>query len=130
MSGDDNSTFPHYSNSGLPPSPTIENPGQVYPPTDPSKASPTPPLLRHPNSSGQFIGNPFLMSEAFGKLDHALGNIITILEQEETSGSNNRLLRRFLDWRDELEAIRTGKKIRTPMHLSPERESEGGLFAD
>ncbi|PBK72384.1 hypothetical protein ARMSODRAFT_954073 [Armillaria solidipes] len=39
MSAGDDNKFPHYSNSGLPPSPTIENPGQVYPPTDPSKGA-------------------------------------------------------------------------------------------
>ncbi|KAF9037336.1 hypothetical protein BDZ89DRAFT_1061491 [Hymenopellis radicata] len=109
--------FPGLHSSGLPPSPTIENPGGVYPQFDPSPP-PAPPLLSHQNS-GAFIANPFLMNEAFGKLDHALGEVITILENEE-----------FLNWRDQLDTIRTGKRTpsRSPARHTPERE--GGLFVD
>ncbi|KAF8895814.1 hypothetical protein CPB85DRAFT_1329278 [Mucidula mucida] len=119
--------FPGLHSSGLPPSPTIENPGGVYPQFDPSPP-PAPPLLSHQNS-GAFIANPFLMNEAFGKLDHALGEVITVLENEE-GGSESRLLRQFLGWRDQLDTIRTGKRTpsRSPARHTPERE--GGLFVD
>ncbi|KAI0060094.1 hypothetical protein BV25DRAFT_1993122 [Artomyces pyxidatus] len=36
--GEADAKFPHQSGEGLPPAPTKENPGQVYPKSDPSPA--------------------------------------------------------------------------------------------
>ncbi|KAJ4480935.1 hypothetical protein J3R30DRAFT_3287369, partial [Lentinula aciculospora] len=134
--------FPATTHSGspiIPPSPTIENPGQVFPKSDPHAAQPgTIPGTARSNSSQTFIGNPFLMREAFSKIDHALGNIIDILEREETSvgasEDENDLLRKFLQWREELDKIRAGKrspitsKSRCNSRVAPEKE--GGMFTD
>ncbi|KAE9384629.1 hypothetical protein BT96DRAFT_1026840 [Gymnopus androsaceus JB14] len=123
----------------IPPSPTVENPGQVYPRSDPHAAHlHTIPGTGRSNSSQTLIGNPFLMREAFAKVDHALGNVIDILEREETSvgGSEdeNELLRRFRQWRAELDEIRAGQrtpetsKSRSSPRVPPEHE--GGMFTD
>ncbi|KIY67628.1 hypothetical protein CYLTODRAFT_422347, partial [Cylindrobasidium torrendii FP15055 ss-10] len=132
----DSNKFPGHAPTGLPPSPTAENPGGVYPHSDPDKASPPPPMTH--NNSSTYFGNPFLMNEAFSKLDHALSDVIHILEDEEPANSeqsDNRMLNLFSDWRDQLDSIRTGKKSsssrsisRTPARRSP--ENEGGLFVD
>ncbi|KAE9403408.1 hypothetical protein BT96DRAFT_990270 [Gymnopus androsaceus JB14] len=107
----------------IPPSPTVENPGQVYPRSDPHPAHlHTIPGTGRSNSSQTLIGNPFLMREAFAKVDHALGNVIDILEREETS------------WRAELDEIRAGQrtpetsKSRSSSRVPPEHE--GGMFTD
>ena len=80
------------------------------------------------------MGNPFLMQDAFHKLDHTLSEVIAILEDEEVPQSGlpeNPLLRKFKDWRDDLDSIRG---TRTPSsgprttQASPERE--GGMFVD
>ncbi|KAK0457153.1 uncharacterized protein EV420DRAFT_1749018 [Desarmillaria tabescens] len=127
MSADwDSAKYPHTKSSGLPPYPCPENPGQVYPHTDPNKAK-TPPLRR---TSEPPVGNPFFLNDALRKLDSSLGNVIQILEQEEAAATNNRLLRKFVDMRDELDRIRTGRKVLTPSHVSPERDTDGGLFVD
>ncbi|KAG7447435.1 uncharacterized protein BT62DRAFT_1075485 [Guyanagaster necrorhizus] len=122
----DNAKYPHTRSSGLPPYPCPENPGQVFPHTDPNKAT-TPPVQR---TSEPLVGNPFFLNDALGKLDSSLGNVIRILEREETMAANNRLLRKLMDMRDELDGIQTGKKVRTPTHVSPERDTDGGLFVD
>ncbi|PBK79469.1 hypothetical protein ARMGADRAFT_1093097 [Armillaria gallica] len=125
----DNAKYPHTRSSGLPPYPCPENPGQVFPHTDPNKvdAVTDPPPQR---TSEPPVGNPFFLNDALGKLDNSLGNVIQILEQEETAAANNRLLRKFVNMRDELDRIRTGKKVLTPTHVSPERDAGGGLFVD
>ncbi|KAK0200812.1 hypothetical protein DFS33DRAFT_1479206 [Desarmillaria ectypa] len=121
--------YPHTRSSGLPPHPCPENPGQVFPHTDPNKVNvaKTPPLQR---TSEPLVGNPFFLNDALGKLDSSLGHVIQILEQEEAPEANNRLLRKFMDMRDELDRIRTGKKVLTHTHVSPERDTDGGLFVD
>ncbi|KAJ3932331.1 MAG: hypothetical protein NXY57DRAFT_974855 [Lentinula lateritia] len=140
--GEADAKFPILSHSGtpdIPPSPTIENPGQVYPKSDPNAAHlGTIPGTGRSNSSQNFIGNPFLMREAFLEIDHALGNVIDILEREELSvgGSENEngLLRKFCQWRDELDEIRAGQrspgssKSRSTSRVAPEKE--GGMFTD
>lgn len=78
------------------------------------------------------------MREAFLEIDHALGNVIDILEREELSvgGSENEngLLRKFCQWRDELDEIRAGQrspgssKSRSTSRVAPEKE--GGMFTD
>ncbi|KAF5329688.1 hypothetical protein D9619_008946 [Psilocybe cf. subviscida] len=138
----DQSTFPG-TPTGFPPSPSVENPGrryafvQVFPKTDPSRgsfASPPPQITLN-----QYVGNPFLMNAALGKFEHALGEVILILEQEDKAEnraeSANPFLKRFREWRDEFDNLRT---VGLPVPPSPEREANGtggaprhgGLFAD
>lgn len=84
------------------------------------------------------------MREAFSKIDHALRNAIDILEREESSvgfyrsdeEDENGLLKRFLQWRAELDEIRAGAGERSP-ETSKSRstsrlphEHEGGMFTD
>ncbi|KAF8968798.1 hypothetical protein BDZ97DRAFT_1914594 [Flammula alnicola] len=120
--------------TGLPPSPTIENPGRVFPRDDPAKASVVSPRQTTPI---QYVGNPFLMNNALDKLDHAFGEVITILEQENRSQDReeigNGLLHKFKSWRDELERLRLGEealKSETIIDEPGPAEREGGMFTD
>ncbi|KAF7297260.1 hypothetical protein MIND_00959200 [Mycena indigotica] len=123
-----------------PPSPCAENPGRVYPRSDPAKAV-RPPLFER--SSPRYVGNPYLMNGAFKKLDHSLGEIIALLEGEEASSvldEENPLLEKFRIWRDELDGIRaTGGRansngsvtqLPTPSRSRSPVRREGGLFVD
>ncbi|KAF8064027.1 hypothetical protein FPV67DRAFT_198784 [Lyophyllum atratum] len=107
--------------AGLPPSPTRENPGQVFPKSDPQAAPITPPNT----GPEQYIGNPFLMNGALRKVDHAFGEVITILESEENSHSGaeeeSPLLLRFRQWRDELDMLRAD--FRTPSIRTPSAQT-------
>ncbi|KAJ7585246.1 hypothetical protein C8J56DRAFT_950211 [Mycena floridula] len=128
--------YPPYSVSGLPPSPTIENPAGVFPSNDPLKA--TTPTFR--SNVPHFMGNPFLMRDAFGKLDHSLGEMIAILEDEEVPQegvgecSSNELLRKLRAWREELDMFRGNKTRSSPSSRdtssSPRKDVEGGMFLD
>ncbi|KAJ6463503.1 hypothetical protein C8R45DRAFT_1025970 [Mycena sanguinolenta] len=124
-----------------PPSPCAENPGRVYPRSDPSKAA-TPSDLSYP----RYVGNPYLMNNAFKKLDHSLGEIIALLEGEKASyllDEENPLLQKFKVWREELDNIRADggrnpaayTQLATPSRSrSPPRGRDvdrlGGLFVD
>ncbi|KAF9468291.1 hypothetical protein BDZ94DRAFT_1304573 [Collybia nuda] len=72
--------------TGLPPSPTIENPGQVFPKSDPLAA----PITPSQTGSDHYIGNPYLMHGALQNVDRAFGEVITILESEERSHGDPR----------------------------------------
>ncbi|ESK93303.1 hypothetical protein Moror_14509 [Moniliophthora roreri MCA 2997] len=126
--------FPGQHANGIPPSPTRENPGQVYPHSDPNAG--TIPGTSRSNSSQHLIGNPFLMRAALGKLDKALGDVIEVVEREKIAQggteSENLLVKKFRTWQTELDEIRAG-------HGTPERsrpaskvrpEHEGGMFTD
>lgn len=100
------------------------------------------------------IGNPFLMRSALEKVDRALLDVVSILEQEESSNggsytkSEHNLLEKFQSWRREVEEIREsqtsrdssrsqGREQETSARDHPKRSSdgpttshEGGLFAD
>jgi len=101
--------------SGLPPSPTVENPGRVclvyfwegevliemsryFPLLIPNEVRSVHDQLyakmtfsgpfvspRRAATPEQFAGNPFLMNNALDKLDHAFGEVMVILEQEASS---------------------------------------------
>ncbi|TFK36535.1 hypothetical protein BDQ12DRAFT_699583 [Crucibulum laeve] len=109
--GEADAKFPGQA-TGLPPSPSRENPGQI---------SPTP----NPGIE-QAIGNPFLMNNALQKLDHALGDVLEILENEESaqgsSREENTLLWKFREWKDDLQRMRSGNVTAS--------EQEGGMFTD
>ncbi|KAG6866331.1 hypothetical protein C0991_005798 [Blastosporella zonata] len=111
--------------TGLPPPPSRENPGQVFPKSDPQSAphTPVPP-------SG-IVGNPYLMAGALRKVDQALGEVIAILEGEERSHSGADeeapLLTRFRRWREEIYDMR--EDSRTPpvrSRASPQIRSRTG----
>ncbi|KAJ7153486.1 hypothetical protein C8R43DRAFT_1002205 [Mycena crocata] len=130
----------------LPPEPCAENPGRVYPRSDPTKAAFRTPVSEM--NSPRYVGNPYLMHGAFKKLDHSLGEVIAILEGEEASSvldEENPLLQKFRVWREELDKIRaaggrspasasflqlaTPSRSRSPgRSRSPARD--GGLFVD
>ncbi|KAJ7161009.1 hypothetical protein C8R46DRAFT_1106208 [Mycena filopes] len=129
--------------NNLPPVPCPENPGRVYPRSDPTKA------VRAPVSgfnSPRYVGNPYLMHGAFKKLDHSLGEVIAILEGEEASSlldEENPLLQKFRVWREELDKIRAADgrspasaslvQLATPSRSRSPRRSpapDGGLFVD
>ncbi|KAJ3492508.1 hypothetical protein NLJ89_g11220 [Agrocybe chaxingu] len=124
--------FPGQVCVGYPPSPSIENPGRVFPKTDPNKA---PAVSPKRNTPDKFVGNPFLMNSALDKVDHSLGEVISVLEQEERSqdrqGGDNALLRKFRSWRNELDNIRMGEEEIPVPNRAPEITSEaGGMFTD
>lgn len=89
-----------------------------------------------PSSSEQFLGNPYLQTGIFQKLDQALTEAIRIIEGEQSSvgGSANEtnLIRKFESWRDELEEIMSGRAKITgnasPTDGAP--SEKGGLFTD
>ncbi|KAI0692315.1 hypothetical protein BC835DRAFT_60216 [Cytidiella melzeri] len=129
--------FPNQSSDAIPPSPTVENPGGVYPKSDPKSA----PAESVPGTGGETepssaLGNPFSLHSALNKLDVALNEIISSLEGEESrvgsSSSEEALVSKFKSWRAELVAMRggsagfggtyTAKGTGTPQ--------EGGLFTD
>ncbi|KAJ7080016.1 hypothetical protein B0H15DRAFT_493017 [Mycena belliarum] len=131
----------------LPPAPCAENPGGVYPKSDPTKAALTP--MSELNSP-RYVGNPYLMHGAIKKLDHSLGEVIAVLEGEEASSvldEENPLLLKFRVWREELDKIRaaggrspgaslsqlaTPSRSRSPRRSPPssDRIQDGGLFVD
>ncbi|KAG6909163.1 hypothetical protein DXG01_001790 [Tephrocybe rancida] len=125
--------------TGLPPSPTRENPGQVFPKSDPQSAPPTP---THQSGLEQYIGNPYLMGGALRKVDQALGEVIIILESEERSHSGADeeapLLQKFRRWREEIHVMRGDSRTPPRSRISPQtmsrtgsRSSEaGGMFID
>jgi len=92
----------------------------------------------------QYVGNPFLMNAALDKLDHAFGEVISILEQETNSNSTgpvedtsgSALLEKFRNLRSEVERTRLGDES-LPERLPSTRpvsvnalKQEGGMFAD
>ncbi|KAJ7938426.1 hypothetical protein B0H13DRAFT_2176375 [Mycena leptocephala] len=130
-----------------PPSPCAENPGRVYPRSDPMKAASRTPSSEY--NSPRYVGNPYLMHGAFKKLDHSLGEVIAILEGEEAScllDEENPLLQKFRVWRDELDKIRAaggrspGASVSFLQRATPSRSRspgrsrspvrDGGLFVD
>lgn len=120
--------------SGIPPSPTRENPGAVFPKNDPKKAAtPTPPRSTPPEN---YLGNPYLMRGALDKVDRAIGHMISILQGEEISQGGSReenvLLQKFKGWRSELDLIRFGNlSPPVPSNIGPtEPAQEGGMFID
>ncbi|KAM5537378.1 hypothetical protein V8D89_008897 [Ganoderma adspersum] len=134
--------FPGRKATGLPPSPSRENPGQVFPKTDPEAA----PEHSTQRSGGkrepltpEVLGNPYVLRESLTKLDHALTDVITVIQGEERSvgaaANADALVRKFSSWRDELTQIRAGhghrgaRAAQGKVVEEPEQQ-EGGIFAD
>ncbi|KAJ7271052.1 hypothetical protein C8J57DRAFT_296334 [Mycena rebaudengoi] len=101
-------------------------------------------------NSPRYVGNPYLMHGAIKKLDHSLGEVIAILEGEESSSlldEENPLLQKFRVWREDLDRIRaaggrspgastslvqlaTPPRSRSPRRSRSPVRREGGLFVD
>ncbi|KAF9256216.1 hypothetical protein L218DRAFT_882273, partial [Marasmius fiardii PR-910] len=123
--------FPGQNDTGIPPSPTTENPGQVYPQTDPIPGTGSP---QPPKSAQALLGNPFLMRDALHKLNSALGNVIKIIEEEERYQGGTQqeegLLSKFQTWQNELDEIRAGIQTPERSRSRVRPEHEGGMFTD
>ncbi|KAI0659658.1 hypothetical protein C8Q70DRAFT_124284 [Cubamyces menziesii] len=138
--GDADAKFPGQRSPAIPPSPSRENPGQVYPQSDPRPAPPQ----SVPGTGGEqqprpneVLGSPFVLDDAFSRLDAALNNVISKVENEERSvgaaSNEDALLLKFKSWRDELTQIRSGRKgvgANGGDSDAAAQQSEGGLFAD
>ncbi|KAF9450737.1 hypothetical protein P691DRAFT_700642 [Macrolepiota fuliginosa MF-IS2] len=128
--GEADAKFPG-QHTGIPPSPTRENPGQVYPKSDPNPAP-----RRHRSGDDSLapsaISNPFLLKSALEAVDGKLAEVIAILEGEErTQGRSDKedaLLSKFIGWRDELGGMLSGRHIVCPTHTG--RTIRGGMFVD
>ncbi|KAI0776761.1 hypothetical protein BD413DRAFT_610349 [Trametes elegans] len=133
--------FPGQRSSGLPPSPSRENPGQVFPRSDPRAA----PAGSVPGTGGardprpdELLGNPYALEDAFTKLDGALSDVVATIAGEERSvgaaPAEDALVQKFKGWRDELAQIRSGRKTAGKGGESAAdaaaKQREGGLFAD
>ncbi|KAI0354320.1 hypothetical protein OH77DRAFT_1521927 [Trametes cingulata] len=138
--GDVDAKFPGQRSDAIPPSPSRENPGQVYPQSDPQAAPPeSVPGTgggREPRPS-EVLGNPYVLDSAFSKLDEALTEIISKIQNEERSvgaaANEDALLQKFKGWRDELTQIRSGRKSLRGNEKNADaaaKQDEGGLFAD
>ncbi|KAH9852895.1 hypothetical protein C2E23DRAFT_138125 [Lenzites betulinus] len=139
--GDANSKFPGQRAAGLPPSPSRENPGQVFPQSDP-KAAPaeTVPGTGGGGGGGAGLGNPYVLDDAFARLDGALGGVIDKVRGEAGAAGEDTLLRKLEGWRGELTQIRGGGggglKSAAGGARGREDESalgnqqEGGMFTD
>lgn len=121
----------------IPPSPSRENPGQVYPKSDPHAA----PNKSVPGTSGEHtpgpthaMGNPFAFESILGELDRALGKVVSTLQREESSAGasadEDALLRKFEGWQEELHEIRTGAKGLQAHGARSAPQEGGGLFTD
>lgn len=85
------------------------------------------------------LGNPYALKGAFGKLDSALGDVISALEGEEgavgSSSNGEHILSKFRTWKTELGQMQGGQSVqvgaRGMQALSDaDFPQEGGMFAD
>ncbi|TFK36531.1 hypothetical protein BDQ12DRAFT_609683, partial [Crucibulum laeve] len=76
----------------------------------------------------------FLMNNALQKLDHALGDILEILENKESaqgySREENTLLWKFREWMDGLERTSSGNMAELGTVDVMASKQEGGMFTD
>ncbi|KZP33275.1 hypothetical protein FIBSPDRAFT_943671 [Athelia psychrophila] len=134
--GEADAKFPGQHGTGAnvePPSPTRENPGQVYPKSDPS---PAPSGTGTGRAAQQVLGNPYLQTGIFQKLDQALVEVVRTIEGEQSamgaSPDEAALIKKFEGWRDELEEIMSGRP--PPAGDAPQTDGvpaeDGGLFTE
>ena len=88
----------------------------------------------------EMLGNPYVLGEAFSKLDNALSDVISELDGEKHSSgaapNANALRHKLAGWRDELQQIRSGERVSAgkqslsgPIRSTMPRD-EGGMFVD
>ncbi|KIP06381.1 hypothetical protein PHLGIDRAFT_107014 [Phlebiopsis gigantea 11061_1 CR5-6] len=132
--GESDAKFPNQTGSGLPPSPTRENPGQVFPKSDPKAA----PQESVPGTGGErgpasVMGNPYAFKDVLDKLDVALEEAIMAIRAKEdsvsSSTSENALIQKLQSWRDELMTLTAvqGKKGSVEQAVTTQ---EGPMFTD
>ncbi|KAF5353525.1 hypothetical protein D9756_007999 [Leucocoprinus leucothites] len=130
--GDADAKFPG-QHTGIPPSPTRENPAQVYPKSDPNPA-PRMPRSGDDSRVQTAIGNPFLLQSALKHVDDGLARVVVMLQEEERSQGGSQkeeaLIAKFKGWRDELSEIMLGGpgQATPPSKVAP--PAEGGMFTD
>ncbi|EIW76635.1 hypothetical protein CONPUDRAFT_168462 [Coniophora puteana RWD-64-598 SS2] len=139
MLGEADAKFPTTEAHGLPPSPSRENPGQVFPKSDPHAApESTVPGTGTTQESGALTGNPFLLESALAKLDTAIGDVIAIIRDETAAqGSASSRQNAFLKSLENIKAEAGG--VRATAGEGPRAQGAaagsdsaqaGGLFVD
>jgi len=137
--GDADAKFPGQldKNNNIPPSPSRENPGAVFPKSDPQGAPPE----SIPGTGGEeepsvqnTLSNPYVLEDALEKLDRALANAVSTITSEEgslgVSGEAETLTRKFNGWREELrELVKGRKKVAQPSATAGPTKG-GGMFTD
>ncbi|KAG2130377.1 hypothetical protein DEU56DRAFT_740707 [Suillus clintonianus] len=120
----------------IPPSPSIENPGQVYPKSDPIAApAGSVPGTGSAQDPSFIIGNPYCLERALEKLDGSIGEVINIIDEEMSSqGASSRevqMKEKLKGWRDDIANLRAGggKGLQSSI-ISGAAAEEGGLFVD
>ncbi|KZT68095.1 hypothetical protein DAEQUDRAFT_712531 [Daedalea quercina L-15889] len=138
--GDVDAKFPGQSfEKNIAPSPSRENPGQVYPKSDP-KAAPAESIPgtggEHNPPLSQALSNPFVLDDALNALDHALTRAISIMEGDaDASGASaegETLTNKFRGWQSELFDLRK-RAARGGQEVADDQRghaSQGGFFAD
>ena len=88
-------------------------------------------------SPQHYYGNPHHFQSGLKKLDDALNDVITTIEQEATNlgrtGNEDDLLMKFKGWRRELDSVRTGSRDRMGHRVDASGgvpAELGGIFAD
>ncbi|KAH7927183.1 hypothetical protein BV22DRAFT_1118398 [Leucogyrophana mollusca] len=135
--------FPGQGGQGIPPSPSRENPGQVYPKSDPKaplillEAAPsaTVPGSGNQDGSSSLLGNPYLLEGALEKLEHSIGDVIDLIESESAAVGGSRkegaLLQKLSDWRDEVSTLRAGQSRGAQAYEQSSSPAKGeGMFTD
>jgi len=134
--GEADAKFPGQSSPAIAPSPTRENPGQVYPKSDP-KAAPTESVPgtggEHNPTAKNVLGNPYAFQGALRKLDSSLTDVISTIESEESSvGASEEvetLVAKFKGWREELGSLLSARS-RVVNGAEDSSPANGGMFAD
>ncbi|KAH9921112.1 uncharacterized protein B0H18DRAFT_880467, partial [Fomitopsis serialis] len=132
--------FPGQSfEKNIPPSPSRENPGQVYPKSDP-RAAPHESVPgtggAHNPPVGQTLSNPFVLDDALDGLDHSLARAISTIENDAdasgTSAESETLLSKFRGWQSDLVALRRkGARVGREVQGGQQgHTNQGGMFAD
>lgn len=130
--GEVDAKFPNQSNSGIAPPATPQNPGQVYPKSDPNAAASATPISGASEPLG--IENQRVFQSNLDRLDDSLSGVIATIEDEATSMGNHQreyeLLLKFKGWRRELDGIRTSHSNVGIDHSRGVPAEKGGLFVD
>jgi len=138
--GDSDAKFPGQQGLAIPPSPSRENPGQVYPKSDPTSTPlNTAPGTGAPNekSPERFLGNPYLQKDVFGKVAQSLREAIQTIEREQSKMGGSPegvvLVEKLEGWSKELRVIMAGGHASARSDVPPANgvsAEEGGMFRD
>ncbi|KAJ8519281.1 hypothetical protein ONZ45_g3750 [Pleurotus djamor] len=131
--GEAEAKFPESGANGIPPSPTRENPGQVFPKSDPSPA-PEDESPAVDNATTASSGNSLAIKSALVKLDNAIGEVIELLQKENVNGGaaqGNEFLQNLRSWKLEVErnTVQQSGHVDSPGDDVPPK-CDGPLFTD